>query len=187
VFEHILVPLDGSRRAEIALSQVCGLLLGSTKVTLLAVADPAEMYIQGALEGCPPQQAPLSLAPTVDAATAKLRSAFAKLDAELLEYLRQKALALRNRGIKVECAVEWGDASIQIPRYARTNHVDLIVMTTHGRTGSGRLVFGSVAEAVLRSGVAPILIVRPTELVDALLCTEAKDQLPSDGRISLVR
>ena len=46
---------------------------------------------------------------------------------------------------------------------AREPGADLIAMTTHGRSGFGRLLFGSVAEAVLRQAKIPVLLMRLTE------------------------
>ena len=50
--------------------------------------------------------------------------------------------------------------TILVVEAARAGKVDLIVMTTHGRSGLGRLILGSVAEAVLRGTTTPILLVR---------------------------
>jgi nucleotide-binding universal stress UspA family protein len=55
------------------------------------------------------------------------------------------------------------DAAAEIVDYAEVNDVDLIAMSTHGRTGVGRWVFGSVASRVLRGTTKPILLVRPPE------------------------
>ena len=55
------------------------------------------------------------------------------------------------------------DAAGAIMRVAEREGVDTIVMATHGRTGMARAILGSVAERVVRSGVAPVLLVRPKE------------------------
>jgi nucleotide-binding universal stress UspA family protein len=54
-----------------------------------------------------------------------------------------------------------GEAQREIVDFAREVGFDLIVMATHGRSGLSELVQGSIAEAVLKSGVAPVLLVRP--------------------------
>ena len=56
--------------------------------------------------------------------------------------------------------VRVGDPLIEIAEYARLEEVDLIVMGTHGRTGIPHLLFGSVAERVVRTAPCPVLIVR---------------------------
>jgi nucleotide-binding universal stress UspA family protein len=69
---------------------------------------------------------------------------------------------VRGQGIaKVETSVWYGSASLSIVDAARLRRADLIVMFSHGRTGVGRLVLGSVAESVLRGTRVPVLIVRP--------------------------
>jgi nucleotide-binding universal stress UspA family protein len=69
-------------------------------------------------------------------------------------------------GIAVETSTPEGPPEHAILEAARGWPADLIVMTTHGRTGLGRLVFGSVAEAVLRSAPCPVLLIRVAEAED---------------------
>ncbi len=59
--------------------------------------------------------------------------------------------------------VEFGrQAASEIARLAREASADLIVMATHGRTGLGRLILGSVAEQVVREAACPVVLLRPT-------------------------
>jgi nucleotide-binding universal stress UspA family protein len=62
--------------------------------------------------------------------------------------------------VRVEHRLEEGDAATQILRVAEETGCDLIVLGTHGRTGLGRLLMGSVAEEVLRRASCPVLTVR---------------------------
>jgi nucleotide-binding universal stress UspA family protein len=62
--------------------------------------------------------------------------------------------------VRMEHRLEEGDAITQILRVARETGCDLIVMGTHGRTGLGRLLMGSVAEQVVRQASCPVLTVR---------------------------
>ena len=62
--------------------------------------------------------------------------------------------------VRVEHRLEEGDAATQILRIAQETGCDLIVLGTHGRTGLGRLLMGSVAEQVLRTATCPVLTVR---------------------------
>jgi nucleotide-binding universal stress UspA family protein len=64
-------------------------------------------------------------------------------------------------GIEVEELVVHGEAASEIVRVARDHHVDLIVISSHGRTGLGRILFGSTAEAVVRHATCPVLVVKP--------------------------
>jgi nucleotide-binding universal stress UspA family protein len=65
-------------------------------------------------------------------------------------------------GIEVEEMIVHGEASSEIVRVAKERNVDLIVIASHGRTGLGRILFGSTAEAVVRHATCPVLVVKPT-------------------------
>jgi nucleotide-binding universal stress UspA family protein len=73
------------------------------------------------------------------------------------------AIELRNKGVRVTTEVRSGDPAQEIVAAAREAGADLIAMSTHGRGGLGRLIFGSVAEAVLREAEIPVFLMRTTE------------------------
>jgi nucleotide-binding universal stress UspA family protein len=80
---------------------------------------------------------------------------------EAEDYLEALKAKLAAKGVqRVETSVWYGEPASAIVDAARARNVDLIVMTTHGRSGLGRLVLGSVAETVLRAARTPILLVR---------------------------
>jgi universal stress protein A len=64
-------------------------------------------------------------------------------------------------GLDVEEVIAHGDAAAEIVRVASESEVDLIVISSHGRTGLGRMIFGSTAEAVVRHAHCPVLVVKP--------------------------
>jgi nucleotide-binding universal stress UspA family protein len=64
-------------------------------------------------------------------------------------------------GLEVEEVIVHGDAAAEIVRVAKEHDVDLIVISSHGRTGLGRILFGSTAEAVVRHASCPVLVVKP--------------------------
>jgi nucleotide-binding universal stress UspA family protein len=64
-------------------------------------------------------------------------------------------------GLNVEEVIAHGDAASEIVRVARERGVDLIVIASHGRTGLGRMLFGSTAESVVRHAPCPVLVVKP--------------------------
>jgi nucleotide-binding universal stress UspA family protein len=64
-------------------------------------------------------------------------------------------------GLEVEDVIAHGDAASEIVRVAGERSVDLIVISSHGRTGLGRLFFGSTAESVVRHAPCPVLVVKP--------------------------
>jgi nucleotide-binding universal stress UspA family protein len=67
------------------------------------------------------------------------------------------------RGVRVTTDARYGEPVTEIVAAARETEADIIAMTTHGRGGFGRLLFGSVAEAVLRQAEIPVLMMRLTE------------------------
>ena len=137
-FETILVPLDGSALAEAALSTAVNLGGGSGARLILLRAVEAHTL------------------PGADVTDAQ-----AEVVREAEVYLGGVQRQLEARGVKaVATSVWYGDAASSIVEAAAARHVDLIVMSTHGRTGLARLILGSVAESVIRGTVTPILLVR---------------------------
>jgi universal stress protein A len=64
-------------------------------------------------------------------------------------------------GLDVEELIVHGEAASEIVQVAKERDVDLIVVSSHGRTGLGRILFGSTAEAVVRHAPCPVLVVKP--------------------------
>lgn len=144
MYNRILVPLDGSKTAEAILPfvlEIAGPL--DIEVTLLRVVVPV-----------PPSVVEGSRQVVVEDTEARR--------AEAEQYLDRLAAELRDRGVRVRTVVRRGDPVTEIASAARELEVDLVAMTTHGRSGLGRLLFGSVAEAVLRSTDLPVLMMRQT-------------------------
>jgi nucleotide-binding universal stress UspA family protein len=86
-----------------------------------------------------------------------------RLQQEAEAYLGRYAEGLCAHGLSARIAVRIGDAATEIAAGAREYQADLIVMSTHGRSGLSRLLFGSVAEAVLRRADVPVFLKRVTE------------------------
>lgn len=168
----ILIPLDGSQHSHGILDELKRVFdPAATKVILFTVAEPSAVVVgAGAAQDMDPLAVVGSFAPATVSAVArgswqeKGEYAYAKANKQLTAYLEKKAAALRDAGFKVESHVAFGSAAESIIDYARANHVDVIAMSTHGRSGLARFVFGSVAEKVLASGVAPVLMFRPPHL-----------------------
>lgn len=66
-------------------------------------------------------------------------------------------------GHAVGCQVLIGDPATELVNFIEENDIDLVVMGTHGRKGINRLVFGSVAESLIRNSPVPVMTVRPPE------------------------
>jgi nucleotide-binding universal stress UspA family protein len=75
------------------------------------------------------------------------------------EYLEKIAGQLRQKGVTVETHAKFGNAAEEIINLAGEIHADLVVMSTHGRSGIGRWVFGSITEKVLYEGYTPLLLI----------------------------
>jgi nucleotide-binding universal stress UspA family protein len=145
VYKRALVPLDGSPLAEAVLPflrQIAGPI--DMEVILLRVVRPEPV---GAIEEPRP---------------ALIREPEPRLvDAQ--EYLAPIAADLRNRGVRVDARVRAGRPAEEILAVGREADADLIAMSTHGRSGFGRFVFGSVAEAVVHRAGVPVLLLKPRE------------------------
>jgi nucleotide-binding universal stress UspA family protein len=151
VYSHkrVLVALDGSTACESVLR------------FLLEIAGPLDMTVMllHVLEPMPPQV--LEAAPHVIIDDVEAR----RKEAE--EYLAPIAAALRSKGVDTSWAIRRGRPADEILAAARESGADLIAMATHGRTGLGRLLFGSVAEAVLRHAPVPVFMIREPHTVEA--------------------
>lgn len=142
--QRIMVPLDGSVMAEQVLSLVKSLALAvGAQVFLFRVAIDQPPTIFGDEWFFLP-----------------LPGEFAEEEQEAQAYLERVARSLQEEGIKVSTATDIGLVADRIIDYATANHIDLIAMCTHGRTGLARWALGSVADRVLRGGSTPILLVR---------------------------
>jgi nucleotide-binding universal stress UspA family protein len=65
--------------------------------------------------------------------------------------------------LRAELVLEWVTPFVEIVRYARAHDIDLIAMSTHGRSAVKHLLLGSVAKNVVRSSLCPVLTVRHPE------------------------
>jgi nucleotide-binding universal stress UspA family protein len=85
-----------------------------------------------------------------------------KVVREAEEYLARVRDRLAGAGLeRVTTSVWYGEPATSIVDAAKFNGVGMIVMTTHGRSGFGRLLLGSVAESVLRGTSTPVLVLHP--------------------------
>jgi nucleotide-binding universal stress UspA family protein len=144
---RVLVPLDGSELAEMALQRP---LLGgpseSIELTLLRViAFPQPTVLPGG-----------GLPPSMDRDIVQAERAAAQ------RYLDGIAERLAPWSWKVTTKViEDSSAAVGIVDYAFSNRVQLIAMATHGRGGAQRILLGSVADKVIRGAPAPVLLLHP--------------------------
>jgi len=137
---RILVPLDGSAFAEQALPTAQVMTQSfSGRLTLLSVIQRS-------------------------GGTRTLPMTPSHLDGDLREheaYLGKVAAKFEGTGIKTESTIASGSVVGEILSATNRQRIDLLIMSTHGRSGVGRLLVGSVANDVLRQSEIPILLVRP--------------------------
>ena len=147
----ILLPTDFSDCASHALPVVSSLArLLKARVICLHVVEPVVPTV-----GFTPVAEPLPVADISE----QLENSAAR---ELPKFAVCEELA----GLEVEDEISHGEASAEIVRIARERGVDLIVISSHGRTGWGRILFGSTAESVVRHAHCPVLVVKPPEESD---------------------
>jgi nucleotide-binding universal stress UspA family protein len=96
------------------------------------------------------------------------------------DYLNEVVARLQQHGLQVQAEQHEGAAADVIVERAQALGASLILMTTHGRGGLGRVVFGSVADAVLRHATCPVLLVRITPQ-DEVLRQAQDDREGSSG------
>lgn len=137
MFEKILVPLDGSKLAEGIVPTAEGLAkIHNSEVTLIRVA----------------------LAHTFPGTDAVEHQVHVVREAE--EYLAKVEANLKSVGVKVNSVVRYGNDAQEIIDHAKDRGFDLIAMSTHGRTGLGQFMLGSVVTKILHAATVPVLLCR---------------------------
>src|SRR3990172_7379618 len=138
-FRKILVPLDGSDCAENVFPQL-EILAKDLKATLSLLRVAYSHTFPGA-----------------DPTNAEV-----KVVREAEEYLKKVEDRLKPKGFNVDSHVRYGMDADEILDHAAQKEIDMVAMTTHGRSGVKRFLLGSVAEKVLRHSPKPIFFFRCT-------------------------
>ena len=151
MYKNILVPLDGSELAECVLGHVESIAngCGTESVTFLRVVEP--VYLAVSAE---PDSGYTFSARDWQKLEDDLKSAASN-------YLDRLVARTKYGNVKIKSEVITGKAADSIAAYAEEKGIDLITIATHGRSGVGRWVWGSVADRVLRTAIVPILMIRP--------------------------
>jgi len=154
MFEHLLVPLDGSSRAERVLPVAARLARVSggtiTLVTVVGIAPEAMSYRM--------------------AGPFLPQNMFEQDLAQAHSYLDRVAQRSDLAGIVLEKQVDIGDPAATILSHAERQAVDLIVISSHGYTGLRRWLLGSVAERVARHAPVPVFVIRDEEPLHTHIC-----------------
>ncbi|MEP7290198.1 MAG: universal stress protein [Chloroflexota bacterium] len=146
-YRKILVPLDGSGWAQRAIPHACDIARSgsdSELILLTVFTPPARAYTDQ-----------LALAGQDDQAH-RTREQMKQYLMGLRSELRNEKITVRTHFIEAA-----GGVAERICDYVRSEGIDLIVMSTHGRTGLARLIFGSVARSVMECVDVPVLLVQP--------------------------
>ncbi len=145
LIKKILVPLDGSKTGETIIE--CA--------EILAEVLDAELVLLQVLE-------PLRIVAGFESvALSSIPQGEENIKAAARAYLDKVEKPLKQKGIKTSIEIVWGSAAERIIEYAESNNVDLITISSHGLSGVGRWVLGSVTEKVLQAGDKPVLVARP--------------------------
>lgn len=146
-FGRILIPLDGSELSETALDHAVelGALYGAVYHLVRVVPFPIDMS-----------------SPYLPHTVQMNRSVVEEARKAADLYLEKRAASLRERGYEVDAeVVTASQAGRGILSRIEEVECDLVAMSTHGRTGLGRLILGSAADKVLRGSHVPVLLYRP--------------------------
>ena len=145
MYQRILVPIDGSATAERALQEAIKLATGQSQLHLVYVIEdvyPLDAEAYAYIDYTALQEAARKTGErTLAQAAAKVQQAGYTADSALLDAPGERVTSVINNE-----AVNW--------------KADLIVIGTHGRSGLGRLLLGSVTEGVMRGASVPVLLVR---------------------------
>jgi nucleotide-binding universal stress UspA family protein len=155
MFTKVLVCLDGSKLAEQILPYAVEQArhFESELVLFRALSEPSTISL--AMPGMP--GLPL------ESRTGEKRLESDEKEAE--NYLKSLADRIQSEEkLTVSYDVQIGVAGPTIVEYCEKNAVELIAIATHGRSGPGRVILGSVADYVIRHSGKPILLVRPANL-----------------------
>jgi nucleotide-binding universal stress UspA family protein len=152
MYKRILVPLDGSERAEQILPHAENFATkeGSTLILLYVIEPIPPSFTPGMsmMVAAPPQE--------LEIYWKNMQAA----EKEASDYLQKQAAVLEKKNIATETLVLRGEPVHAIVDTAKEKDVDLIAMTSHGRSGLERVFYGSVTSGVLHKVDRPLLLIR---------------------------
>ncbi len=149
MLKHILVPLDGSALSEQALQTAENIIAPNGRIILLSVLELPTDYEFTLID------VPMTAVTARQYTKNEYNTAYHRVH----DYLMSVARKLIDKGFTVECVVESGDPATVINEIANTHSVETIVMTTHGRTGLNRWLFGSVTQKVISHMLKPVMVI----------------------------
>lgn len=143
----VLIPVDGSDFSLQILPYVTRFLRPhETNIVLLYVSEPPSMVQLGE-----PDNPDLTIYADQEAAS---------IEAGFVSSMQMHIRYLTHTGFTVTTAVRFGDPATEIEQFIKDEKVDLVAMTTHGRTGLARVLLGSVAQHIINRAAVPVLLYR---------------------------
>ena len=150
MYDKIMVPLDGSDLAECVMPHVEAVIAGfnCSEVALVRVVNPVRLPVSVPAQG---------------------EYGFTEKDRQQMNANRKEAAdnylanlldGMDHPGTEFQCVVLEGNPVAMLTEFAESNAVDLIVIASHGRSGISRWVMGSVAERIVRTACAPVMVIR---------------------------
>ena len=169
MYKRIMIPLDGSDLAECVLPHAEAFFKNGLveKAAFVTVLEPLSRSLLDSTYGfkllAPANEPPITGQETIYSLNieeaAKMES---QRKSSAMQYLNGVATRFSTYGIKMICEVLEGHVADSLATYAEDNDIDLILVATHGRSGLGRWVMGSVADRILRASHVPVFMVHAT-------------------------
>jgi len=154
VYHNILVPLDGSDLAECVLPHLETVVKGCSapSVIFVRVVESSTAPFGSLTDGA-------SVYTERDSETAR-KEMDLRNKTEAQQYLKALAGRIKYDNAVIQTELLFGKPADSLADFARKNDIDLIIMSTHGRSGVSRWVWGSTADKLLRSACVPVMMVR---------------------------
>ncbi len=169
MYKRIMIPMDGSKVAECVLSHADAFFKNGLveKATFVTVMEPVSLPLLESTFGFhllpPTNNPPMTGKKTIYSLNSEqLEKMEEDRKRQAAEYLENIAARFSKYGTKIVCEVLDGAVADTLATYAEDNDVDLILIATHGRSGIGRWVTGSVADRIVRSSHVPVFMVNAT-------------------------
>ncbi|MCJ7425971.1 MAG: universal stress protein [Dehalococcoidales bacterium] len=152
MYKKIMVPLDGSELAECVFPHLETIVKGCQ--------PPAEVIVVQAVE---PLSVPYGREVSQFTSLEQVEAFETHQKTEAEKYLKKVVARLKQTGVNARAGVIYGKAGESLSDYVTHNGIDLVIIATHGRSGISRWVLGSVANRIVHSARAPVLMVRAPE------------------------
>ncbi len=172
MYNKVVVPLDGSKLAEVALPHLEAIARGCNfpEILLVSVTEATKGKLSGAqtTEYAVGKHTPIVLGSghsglvlSVEPAHMDVPVTVGRMAKTALNYLIRISQQLQEKGFKTRCEVLLGNPAEEIIHFVEEEGADLIVMASRGSSGFSQWDFGNVAEKVIRAVNVPVVLVKP--------------------------